>query len=101
MLATPGLLKGLRAEALPGDRAIDADWIRMEIKELEINVIIPPKFSRMTPKECDKEMCKWRHLIENFVQTLKRFRGIGMQFCKTDKSFDAFICLAAALIHFR
>ena len=50
---------------------------------------------------CDKEMCKRRHLIGNFFQKLKRFRGTAMRFCKTDESFGAFICLAAALIHFR
>ena len=97
MLAAPGL----RADALPGDRAFDADWIRMEMKELEINVVIPPKSSRIAPMDCDKEMCKRRHLIGNFFQKLKRFRGIAMRLCKTDESFEAFICLAAVLIHFR
>ena len=101
ILAAPDLLKGLRADALPGDRAFDADWIRMEMKELEVDVVIPPKSSRIAPMEYDKEMYKWRHLIENFFQKIKMFRGIAMRFCKTDESFEAFICLAAVLIHLR
>ena len=101
ILAAPELLKGLRADALLGDRAFDANWIGMEMKELEVNVVIPPKSSRIAPMEYDKEMYKWRHLIENFFQKIKMFRGIAMRFCKTDESFEAFICLAAVLIHLR
>ena len=75
MLAAPDLLKGLRADALLDDRTFDVDWIRMEMKELEINVVIPPKSSRIAPMDYDKEMSNWRHLIGNFFQKLKRSRG--------------------------
>ena len=71
------------------------------MKEFGIEVVIPPKSSRKDPMDYDKEMYKWRHLIENFFQKIKVFRGIAMRYCKTDGSFDAFICLASALIHFR
>ena len=84
-----------------GDRAFDANWIRVDMKELGIKVVIPSKSSWLESMECDKEMYKWHHLIENFFQKIKIFRRIAMRFCKTDESFEAFICLAAALIHFR
>ena len=51
MLAAPDLLKGLRADALPGGRAFDADWNRTEMKELRINVVIQPKSSRIAPMD--------------------------------------------------
>ena len=71
------------------------------MKEFGIEVVIPSKSSWLESMECDKEMCKWRHPIGNFLQKIKVFRGIAMRFCKTGESFEAFICLAAALIHFR
>ena len=71
------------------------------MKEFNIKVMIPPKSSRKDPMDYDKEMCNRHHLIENFFPKIKVFRGIAMRYCKTDESFDAFICLASALIHFR
>ena len=71
------------------------------MKELGIKVVIPSKTSRLEAMECDKEMCKRHHLIGNFLQKIKMFRGTALRFRKTDESFEAFICLAAALIHFR
>jgi len=46
-------------------------------------------------------MYKWRHLIENFFCKLKEFKRIAMRADKTDKSFSAMICLAAAIIYAR
>jgi transposase len=41
---------------------------------------------------------KWRHLIENFFCKLKGFKRIAMRADKTDQSFAAIVCLAAAVI---
>ena len=71
------------------------------MKEPGVKVVIPSKSSWLESMECHKEMCKWHHPIENFFQKIKMLRGMAMRFCKTDESFEAFICLAAALIHFR
>jgi transposase len=38
---------------------------------------------------------RWRHLIENFFQGFKEFRGIAMRSCKTDSSLAVMIYLAA------
>ena len=71
------------------------------MKEPGVKVVIPPKSSHLESMACDMEMCKRRHLIGNFLQEIKMLRGMAMRFRKTDESFEAFICLAAALIHFR
>ncbi|MDG6095182.1 IS5/IS1182 family transposase, partial [Acetobacter sp. AN02] len=49
----------------------------------------------------DREMYKWRHLIENFFCKLKEFKLIAMRSDKTDQSFSAMIYLTAAVIHSR
>jgi transposase len=43
-------------------------------------------------------MYRWRHLIETTFAKLKEFRGIATRYDKTDTSFRANICLAAAVI---
>ena len=54
-----------------------------------------------SPLVIDREMYKWRHLIENFFCKLKEFKRIAMRADKTDQSFAAMIHLAAAIIHSR
>ena len=46
-------------------------------------------------------MYKRRHLIENFFCKLKEFKRIAMRARKTDRSFEAMIYLAAAVINAR
>ena len=45
------------------------------MKELKAYVVIPPKSSRIAPMGCDKQMCKWHHLIGNFFQKIRMLRG--------------------------
>lgn len=35
--------------------------------------VIPPRTNRREEIECDMEMYKWRHLVENFFCRLKHF----------------------------
>ena len=53
------------------------------------------------PRSLDREIYKWRHLIENFFAKLKEFKRSAMRSDKTDQSFSAMIHLAAAVIHAR
>ena len=80
------------------DKAFDADWFRDMLCEKGIAPVIPPKSNRKNPAEWDKEMYKWRHLIENFFGKIKENRGIAMRSCKTDTSYTAFVAYAATLI---
>jgi transposase len=53
------------------------------------------------PLDIDKDIYKWRHLIENFFGKLKEFKRVAMRCDKTDSSFEAMIYLATAVIHSR
>ena len=46
----------------------------------------------------DKEMYRWRHLVENYFAKIKEFRSIATRYDKTAESFRANINLAAAMI---
>ncbi|AEG50887.1 hypothetical protein Sphch_3282 [Sphingobium chlorophenolicum L-1] len=48
--------------------------------------------------DCDAQMYKWRHLIENHFAKIKEFPGIATRYDKTDTSFRANLNLTATLI---
>jgi transposase len=56
---------------------------------------------RAQPLDIDKDIYKWRNLIENFFGKLKGFKRAAMRGDKTDSSFEAMIYLATAVIHSR
>lgn len=89
---------GIDFDAPLGDKAFDADWIVEELGQLGAKVVITQRPKRLSPLTIDDEMYKWRHLIENFFCKLKEFNRIAMRACKTDKSFEAIIYLATAVI---
>ena len=95
------LIKGLAFDALLGDKAFDANWIVRELDQRGAKIVISQRPKRLTPLIIDDEMYKWRHLIENFFCKLKEFKRIAMRACKTDRSFEAMIYLAAAVINSR
>lgn len=92
------LIAGLSFSALLGDKAFDVDWLRVELDSRGAAAVIPPKSNRKATITYDKDMYRWRHLIENFFAKLKEFRAIATRYDKTDDSFQANIHLAAAII---
>lgn len=92
------LIEGIAFDALLGDRAFDADRLRAELDARGAAAAIPPKRNRKDPIDVDREMYRWRHLIENTFSRLKEVRAIATRYDKTDISFAANIHLAAALI---
>jgi transposase len=97
-VGVPPLIEGIAFGALLGDKAFDADWLRAELDDRGAAAVIPPKANRKARLDYDKAMYRWRHLIENYFAKLKEFRGIATRYDKTDTSFRANICLAAAVI---
>ncbi len=92
------LIAGVSFDALLGDKAFDADWLRADLGERGAVAVIPPKSNRKVIIDYDKAMYRWRHLVENYFAKLKEFRSIATRYDKTDESFSANINLAAALI---
>src|SRR5271155_5019759 len=93
------LIEGVSFEALLADKAFDANWIIAELNGRGAKIVISQRPKRKAPLEIDREIYKWRHLIENFFCKLKEFKRIAMRADKTDQSFAANILLAAAVIN--
>ena len=95
------LLQGVDLQALLADKAFDANWLIEYLQSAHCQVVIAQKANRKEPLLIDKEMYKWRHLIENYFCKLKEFKRIAMRSDKTDSSFAAVITLASAVINSR
>src|SRR3954466_8747168 len=89
------------AVALIGDTVFDSNDIVADLNEPGSKAVIAQHPRRSTPLDIDREMYKWRHLIENFFCKLKEFKRIALRADKTDQSFAAMIYIAAAVINSR
>ena len=78
------------------DKACGTKEIIAYIKEHGATVVIPPKSNAKEPWPIDKWLYKERHLIECFFQ--KWFRRLATRYDKLDKSFLAFVYMAAIMI---
>lgn len=96
LIGVDGLLDGVAFEALIADRAYDSNALRDELKERDATAVIPPRSNRVDEIDYDREMYKWRHLVENFFCHLKQFRRLAMRFEKTDVSFAAMLHVVGA-----
>jgi transposase len=100
-IGVPPLIDGLGFDALIADEAFDSNAVIAALDARGAKVVISQHPRRTTPLVIDREMYKWRHLIENFFCKLKEFKRIAMRAEKTDQSFEAMIYLAAAIINSR
>lgn len=92
------LIRGLPFDSLLADKAFDADWLLEELDERGTSAVIPPKSNRKYQRDYDKEVYKWRHLVENYFAKIKEFRGIATRYDKTDTSYAANWYLCATII---
>jgi len=97
----PPLVDSIFFEALIADKAFDSNAIIADLDARGAKVVIAQHPRRIPPLVIDREMYKWRHLIENFFCKLKEFKRIALRADKTDQSFAAMIYIAAAVINSR
>jgi len=95
------LVKDVEFDGLIADKAFDSDTIINDLNKRGAKIVISQHSRRSKPLPLDRELYKWRHLIENFFCKLKEFKRIAMRADKTDESFSAIIYLAAAVISSR
>lgn len=93
------MIDGIEAEALLADKAYDAkERVLDKVEKKNCNAVIPPKSSRKTKREYDKNLYKLRHKIENFFARLKQYRAIATRYDKTARNFLGGIFLAASIL---
>ncbi len=94
----PELLDGLEFGAFVGDRAFDADWLLEDLEGRGAEAVIPARRNRTVPREHDREMYGWRHLVDSFFAKIKEFRAIATRYDRTAASFAAGIHLVVGVV---
>jgi transposase len=71
------------------DRGYDTNAIVEQATQHGMTPVIPPKKNRLIQRDYDKALYQLRHLVENAVLHLKRWRGIATRYAKNSSSFLA------------
>lgn len=97
----PPLIDGVAFDGLIADQAFDNNALVTELNERGARTAISQHPARAQKLKIDTAIYALRHLIENFFGKRKEFKRIALRACKTDRSFEATIYLAAAVINSR
>ena len=82
-----------------GDKAYDAEHLRMFLEGRGTTPVIPNRSNRKTAFPFDSEGYKLRNVIERTFCRLKDFRGIATRYDKTARNFLSGLCLVAVLAY--
>ena len=86
-----GLLAGVQAGCVLGDRAYDGAPIRNAIAEMGAEAVIPPHPCRKAPATDDTHPYRARHAIENLFAKLKQYRSLATRYDKTMRNYSAMV----------
>ena len=92
------LMENIEFQKLLADKAFDTNHILELIKNKNAEAVIPSKSNRKEPREIDKELYKKRHLVENAIMHLKRWRGIATRYAKNTIIFLAAVQICCIFI---
>jgi transposase len=92
------LIEKLSGQAVVADKGYDADHFVARIEATGADAVIPPRSSRLTPRDFDRHLYRARNLIERFFARIKHFRRVATRYDKLAKSFLSFIHLACAFV---
>ena len=85
------LLEGLPLQFVLADKAYDTDTIIGHLLSRHAVPVIPPKSNRKIQRDYDKYLYRLRHLVENYFQKVKSWRGLATRYVKTTLSFSSYL----------
>ncbi len=88
------LQRPVDATALVMDKACEDNATRQWARDPGVDPVVPPRSSRIDPREYNQEMDKRRNEVERLFRRLKGFRRIFSRFEKLDVMFLGFIVFA-------
>ena len=92
------LIDKIEIDTLLTDKGYDADArVRNRLGATSIESAMVPKANRKELCEYDRVLYKARHLVENFLEKLNRYRAIATRDDKTATAFFGAIHLAASV----
>jgi transposase len=87
------MLEGMKADTVIADKGYDTNDIIEYARRRGMKVVIPSKKNRVEQREYDIELYKKRHLVENTILKLKRWRGVATRYAKHSTSFLSIVTI--------
>jgi transposase len=104
VLLTPGqqhdctvadrLIDFITGDACLADGSYDTNAILGELRQRDVEAVIPSGQERKRKRRLNKRLYKQRYLVERFFHSLKRFRRIATRYEKTAACYAAMVCVA-------
>jgi transposase len=91
----PELLQHVDCGCVVADKAYDSNDLRAFVKEMGGTTCIPSRSNRLEPIAHSTKTYRKRHRVENFFQTIKRYRRVATRYDKLAETYFGFVCLAA------
>lgn len=91
----PGLIAGLKTDAVLADKGYDSDANRAAIRAAGAEPCIPPRRTRTAVIEYDRHLYKERNGVERFFGRIKQYRRVATRYDKTARNFLGFVWVAA------
>lgn len=92
------LLEGLPLQFVLADKAYDTNTIIGYLLSRQAVPVILPKSNRKAQRDYDKYLYKLRHLVENYFQKVKSWRGLATRYVKTTLSFSSYFNIFNSLM---
>jgi transposase len=95
------LIENIAFDGLIADKAFDSNALVATLNDRGTKIVISQHPARAQKLKIDRAVYTWRHLIKKFFCKLREFKRIATRACKTGRSFEAMIYLAAGMINSR
>lgn len=98
--AAPELIAQLpSAEVILADKGYDSERLRQQIEVQGARPVIPRKRNSIKGNaDLDRELYRYRHLVENAFARLKHYRAVAFRFDKLKRNYESVIAMACAFL---
>lgn len=97
----PPLIEGYEARVLIADTGSDSGPPVASVRSGGMLAMVPPKKNRLERREYDRHLCRERHLVECFINKVRRYGRIFSRFEKLSKNYPGFLSFVNALVWLR
>jgi len=96
----PGLIEKLpQGQTFVGDKGYDSEAIREQIEQTGAKAVIPRKRNSIKGNaDLDKDLYRYRHLVENAFARLKQYRAVATRFDKLKRNYQGVVAMACAIL---
>jgi transposase len=91
----PGLIAGVKTDAVLADKGYDSDANRAAIRRRAAVPCIPPRKNRKEPIAYDRHLYRERNVVERFFGRVKQHRRVATRFDKKAANFLGFVWVAS------